>query len=677
MKFSPDLNKEITDKATEYLERGWSCFPLSVAQKTPLARWRQYQTEYPMLDEIDDWHAVGAPVCNSDGQVVAHDKYFNLALVTGELSGFVVVDCDNEEAMNVAAKVGFVSPIAVKTSRGMHYYWKHPGNGRRFRNKAGGKPTDTWPNCPGLDFRGDGGYVVAPPSISLNDDGSVKHEYRWVIPSGIDFDDMPTWTGIPDEAEGSTFDINTLDLSSIRVGGSLDVYEQIKSHVAILGRKLRGPDCGDSTDDWTIRFCGQMARRGCNLDELFRATLDLHKEFFDWVGRPTDYERWIKSKVRSAMDMDRRNHPNDYEGGERKKLPDPVATPTGADDILPIITSADYRRILDSLGETEYYIEPIIPARKIVQVVGYNGHGKSFFMSAMLTALATSHKQFGPYFVPKPVKIFYMDFDNPARTVLSRLEKFEIDIFGPDVNSNFNLWSQSAMANSSTAKEMNLRTQEGRDLLERYIKMVQPEIVVIDTVRNGFGGMDEASVQDWFLVNRVAKVIRDEFKASVVLVHHRNKPGETGLGREAGSTAQLTDIDTQVIVTSVYKDKKMAKLKAGLADEELTFFRPGGTPFTPFEYFTQKLANSGMAASKRIDNVVEISYGKLREVTDLHQTSYIAWTKDLSTGQMGIMHTPLPKEDAIRMFATGKKSIRDIAQELFIPAIEIEKWVKS
>jgi len=221
---------------------------------------------------------------------------------------------------------------------------------------------------------------------------------------------------------------------------------------------------------------------------------------------------------------------------------------------------------------------------------------------------------------------------------------------------------------------MNLREPSGLAVLERWIEQIRPDVVVVDTVRNAFGGIDEKSPQDWFHVNRVAKVLRDKYKASVILVHHRNKPTADGLGREAGSTAQLTDLDTQVIITQVYKDKHIAKVKAGLFDDDCSFERKPHGIMTPFSYFQQKLTLSGMASSHRIRMVTEVSFGKVREETDLHRTYYLGYTENISTGEQDMLWTPSPREDACHLYSTGLDP-NAIAQQLFIPASEIKKWL--
>ena len=669
MKPTDNLTKEVCDAARKYVDQGWSCFPLSLDRR-PLARWKQFQTEHVLHDTIDGWQDNGAPVHDSSGNEVARDSIFNIGIVTGAISGIVVVDCDNEAAVAYAKSKGLTSPVAVKTSRGMHFYFKHPNNGRRYRNKVGNNPGSDWHAVDGLDFRGDGGFVVAPPSVSLFADGTLKHKYSWI--SAVDIDDMPVWRGSADDVEiVGDFDLPKLDLSTARITESIsDVREQLERHVTMIGRKLMGPDCGDATDNWMIKYCGQMVRRGLQGKELSDAVLDFFNTYFDYRGTAAEAERWLKAKIRSAIEMDRRNHPLEYDAtGKRLEK---EATPAIDDDGeekpgIFYATSKDFANILKSLGDVTYHADPLLPARSIVQVVGYNGHGKSLFTLAMMTAVGAGCSSFGPYHIPRPAKIAYLDFDNPAFTWVKRAIEFE-GMFGSSLD-NLSMWSPTI-----DGSDMNLRTSAGLGNLQRFLDATKPDIVVFDTVRNAFPGMDERLPQDWVAVNTVLKLVRDKYKATVVVVHHRNKPGEHGLGSEAGSTAQQTDLDLQIYITKVFKKKDVAKANAGLADEDINIERYGNT-YTPYTYLEEKVHTTlPNPTNVRIKSMVEVSFRKTRVPTDLHQTQYIGWTNNLMTGDKAIVWTPSKREDAI-FFASRGKSPEAIAYETDVPVEIIRKWV--
>jgi len=67
----------------------------------------------------------------------------------------VVLDVDGEEGKASLSQLGELPKTpCVRTSKGHHYYFRHPGG--RIGNSVG--------LLPGLDIRGDGGYVIAPPS---------------------------------------------------------------------------------------------------------------------------------------------------------------------------------------------------------------------------------------------------------------------------------------------------------------------------------------------------------------------------------------------------------------------------------------------------------------------------------------------------------------------------------
>lgn len=138
--------------AREYLESGRSLIVLAENSKVPPKgfKWTPYQARQPTLGEVVNWFA--------------HGTRNNIAIVTGAVSGIVAVDFDTKDA---AAKfwkeVSQTTAINV-TRKGMHFLFRHPG----VTVKNGVRVSE------GTDIRGDGGYIVAPPSVV---DG---HEYRWL-----------------------------------------------------------------------------------------------------------------------------------------------------------------------------------------------------------------------------------------------------------------------------------------------------------------------------------------------------------------------------------------------------------------------------------------------------------------------------------------------------------------
>src|SRR5438270_6315968 len=84
----------------------------------------------------------------------------NVAIATGKGSGVIVLDVDGDDGLasmrELVAQYGALPKTpTVSTGKGMHLYFRHPGTA--IKNAVALRP--------GLDIRGDGGYVVAPPSV--------------------------------------------------------------------------------------------------------------------------------------------------------------------------------------------------------------------------------------------------------------------------------------------------------------------------------------------------------------------------------------------------------------------------------------------------------------------------------------------------------------------------------
>ncbi len=132
--------------ALAYQRRGLSVIPCDAASKRSLVPWRAYQATAPDEDEIrETWQRW------PDADV---------GIVTGGVSGIVVIDVDDarpECIGEVQARFGPTGRVARTPSGGAHLYYAH--SGEPVRNSAR-LPCFDFP----VDVRGDGGYVIAPPS---------------------------------------------------------------------------------------------------------------------------------------------------------------------------------------------------------------------------------------------------------------------------------------------------------------------------------------------------------------------------------------------------------------------------------------------------------------------------------------------------------------------------------
>lgn len=133
-----------------YRSLGFSVLPLLPKTKVPaITSWRQLQVRPAPDWELKLWFT-SIPDAN-------------LGIITGEVSGIFVVDYDNPALIPHAGQV--LDCVYSSTGRGAHYYYQYPDF--PVCNRTGIQP--------GIDIRGNGGYVAAPPSI--HPDGPV---YTWM-----------------------------------------------------------------------------------------------------------------------------------------------------------------------------------------------------------------------------------------------------------------------------------------------------------------------------------------------------------------------------------------------------------------------------------------------------------------------------------------------------------------
>jgi hypothetical protein len=169
----------VTDSATgqaalDYLERGWSVIPAVAHAKRPAVPWKRYQSKLVSEKTVNEWFR--------------RSPEFNVSIVTGALSGLVVVDVDprhgGRESLKQIEREHGAFPETVESitgGGGRHFYFAHPGGEVHNRTNI----------VPGVDLRGDGGCIVAPPSVHPS-----GKRYRWKkghAPGEIGLAPLPDW----------------------------------------------------------------------------------------------------------------------------------------------------------------------------------------------------------------------------------------------------------------------------------------------------------------------------------------------------------------------------------------------------------------------------------------------------------------------------------------------------
>jgi hypothetical protein len=169
--------------ALDYAARGWQVFPVPPGAKKGYKKaedhcGRRWGNTCDPSEIAADW---------------ARWPHANIGVACGPGSGLFVIEADTPEGHgvdgvgNLAALIarhgGLPETIeAVSPSGSRHLYFALP-DGLEIRNSEGRI-------APGVDVRGDGGMVIAPPSVRPGN----EMPYRWLRPPGLDdLAQCPEW----------------------------------------------------------------------------------------------------------------------------------------------------------------------------------------------------------------------------------------------------------------------------------------------------------------------------------------------------------------------------------------------------------------------------------------------------------------------------------------------------
>lgn len=188
-----EVNK--LDIALEYAARGWKVIPLHTPRP---------DDEKPCSCNRTDCDSIGKHPRTKNGLLAATTDETkirdwwemwpkaNIGIVTGADSGFVVLDVDVKSGGK-----GTLDDLLTKHGKPAEKVYANTGGGGWhlvFAHPGGHWPnTQSGPNKPsrlgaGLDFRGDGGYIVAPGS-----DHASGKRYEWGAAPNGHLPEMPEW----------------------------------------------------------------------------------------------------------------------------------------------------------------------------------------------------------------------------------------------------------------------------------------------------------------------------------------------------------------------------------------------------------------------------------------------------------------------------------------------------
>jgi KaiC/GvpD/RAD55 family RecA-like ATPase len=187
----------------------------------------------------------------------------------------------------------------------------------------------------------------------------------------------------------------------------------------------------------------------------------------------------------------------------------------------------------------KWLVEGILPADSFAAIYGKPGSYKSFAALYLSAMIATGREAFGGSTTAAPVVIIACE---GAAGLKRRKDALFKQHALPDDAPLFFIKAQVNLFSSL----------DDRDAIVAAIKElgIQPKLIVIDTMARASSGADENSVKDMSQVINVMASIQDEFKSTVMFVHHAGK-ADNGM---RGSSALLASVDAEIECTKLSQD---------------------------------------------------------------------------------------------------------------------------
>lgn len=219
-------------------------------RKGPIVKWLPYQTTRVTDQNLRHWFAGG--------------QLKNYWVLCGKLSGVVVLDTDSAEGeawwrsrpgmaelMDTTAK--------VKTAKGFHYWFKIPAGWTKAVQGWAVHPEINETDDISFDFRGEGGGVLAPPSVH-----ETGITYTWLVPFSEARDATPELLTGAYRSEAPPTRKKAGDGAPGAV--ALVAGGQVRS---LLVGLLSSPPAEGGRNDWMARVAGHYAAQYRNQADLF------------------------------------------------------------------------------------------------------------------------------------------------------------------------------------------------------------------------------------------------------------------------------------------------------------------------------------------------------------------------------------------------------------------------
>lgn len=456
--------------------------------KVPLVKWTEFQERLPSDKEIFRWFETY--------------KGCQVGIVTGAISGLAVIDVEAGGDISI-----FPPTLTVNTGGGGHHlYYRHPGKLVINHTRI----------CELTDIRGDGGYVVAPPSKSS------KGVYSWVLEKDGDGNDVE-------------FDLKKLPIFPVDLIESLLAAKNARTEVPIPQVPI------GMRNDAAAKRVGEIVS-------------SMGPERWESEAWP-QLQAWNQTSVTEPLsDAELRSVFNSITARRQREVAN-----KGSDEF--VLKPFTLRQLYaENFPPVEWVAKNLVPLGCLGAMTGESNSYKSFLTLVLAQAVATGSKFLG-YFEVMSGKVLIIDEENNRRIIEKRFKHM-----GITEHDNIVFLSQSGL---------QIDREHHRSKLLDYVNELKPRLIIMDSLVR-FHGRDENSSTEMKQVMKALGSLVAPDRTVIFIHHHKKEQGfarKVGSGSLRGSTDIFNALDFHLAIARSGEENLIVKMLKLRVKQELPAFK--------------------------------------------------------------------------------------------------------
>ena len=415
----------------------------------------------------------------------------NVGIATGSVSGIYVLDLDNKRSVDLGGgtligegehsirekslALGLDLPETLTSltgSGGTHIVFTYPTtmgsqetrNGSwTLGNRAGVLPS--------VDIRGDGGYIVAPPSLHQS-----GQRYRWMEQDQPMADLPGSWL---------------VFLASSDQGTS-------KTSLTLLDdQKIKA---GEGRHEWLFRYGSKLrGQNGLEYVELFGALSAVNTHTLLPPLEPREVEHIVSSCMKFAVGLP------------------PLLLDTSLPDLLEgeDLATPFHEFMADEPPPLSNLVSKLLHSGETMILGGQPNVGKTWAVMDMMLGISNG-SDFANHFHCQPGQVLFIDEEGSRR---GDWQRFQMLLSGRGASASaFPMYTKIGSG-------IKLDSERGITAISRLIERYKPSAVFLDSLVRMHGG-DESNNRVMANFFEVAKKLMDNYGVSLIFTHHIRKPGK-------------------------------------------------------------------------------------------------------------------------------------------------------